>query len=184
MERLLTLHIPHAPKLGLYVRPSIPAKLVRNAIRDYASDVSEASVFALYDNTWLGNAKDGVVFTSDYLVFQNSNLDKPQQIRYRDIVYATIERKRLGGAVLHLDVNAGQATITEAIDFGAHPKALGYVKTFVDEAMVAADEETAISSNWAAVREALGQLRDAGELTTVDFDRLMACAPQGSNETR
>ncbi|MDE2732377.1 MAG: hypothetical protein OXI38_13405, partial [Bacteroidota bacterium] len=130
MEHLLTQYIPHASKLGLHVRPTIPRKLVRNAVRDYVPDVPEDEVVVLYDNTWLRNGKDGAVFTAEFLVFQNSNLERPQLIRYGEIVHAAPERKRLGGAVLHLDVNTGRATITETMDFGARPKALDYVYKF------------------------------------------------------
>ena len=170
--------IPHAPKLGLHVRPSIPRRLCRNAIRDYAPEVPAGDVVVLYDNTWLGNGKDGALFTSDYLVFQNSNLDKPQLVQYRDVVHAVAERKRLGGAVLHLDVNSGRATITETMDFGAKPKALEFVYRFIQEAMQAADMESGLpaSTDWSAVRDALVRLRDGSKLTGEDFHRLMANA--------
>ena len=178
MEHLVTQFIPHAPKLGLHVYPSIAPKLYRNALRDYAEGVSERDVVALYDNTWLGNGKDGVVFTAQFLVFQNSDLNKPQRVWYREIVNAVMERKRLGGAVLHIDVNTGHTTITESIDFGAHPKALHHVHTFIQEAMRAVDAQSldATTTNWPAVQAALLRLRDSNELTIEDYNRLMACA--------
>ena len=178
MEDLLTRYIPHAPKLGLHVRPSIPRKLRRNAIKDYASEVAERDILALYDNTWLGNAKDGIVFTTRYLVFQNSDFDKPRKIRYGDIVRAEIQRGRLGGAALQLDVNSGHATVTEVMDFGARPKALEYVHRFILEVMLLADEEIgapAASTNWTEVKSALRRLLDDGKLTQEDFNRIMAC---------
>ena len=175
MEHLITQFIPHAPRMGLYVTPAIPPKKLQNAIGDYAPEVLPELVLALYDNTWLGNGKDGILFTSKYMVFQNTDFDAPQQVWYRDMINAVKEEKRWGKAVLYLDVNRGQAIFTERVDFGAKPKALEYVHRFVVEAMneIYAKELVQVESDWPVVHVALQRLRDEGHLAQRDFDRLM-----------
>ena len=75
MLGLITDLIPHAPKLGLFVAPRIPAKKLRNAIEDYAPQLEPDDVLALFDATLTGNARDGMVLAADRLVFQNHNLE-------------------------------------------------------------------------------------------------------------
>ncbi|MEM6328358.1 MAG: hypothetical protein AAF791_14690, partial [Bacteroidota bacterium] len=86
MTSLLREYLPHAPDLGLFVAPDIPPGKLRAALADYARDVREADVLALYDATRLGSAKDGALFLSDRFVFQNNDLQTPRAVRYEDIV--------------------------------------------------------------------------------------------------
>ncbi|MFT5144241.1 MAG: hypothetical protein ACI84D_002874, partial [Thalassolituus oleivorans] len=97
MRALARELLPHAPKLGLYLAPDIPSDKLENALKDYAFDVRIPDVIALYDGTMLGGAKDGVVFCKDRLVFQNTNLDQPQEISYEDIVRVNARKRLLRG---------------------------------------------------------------------------------------
>jgi hypothetical protein len=203
MEDLIRRYIPQSPDLGLYVRPDIPAEKVEAAVRDYARSIDVGEVFALFDATLLRTGKDGAVFTLDRLVFQNSNLSAPQEIRYADIVEVEEEKKLLGGRKVIVHVNRGQATVQVVIDFSGRPKAAAYVKRFLDEAMLAVDvlsAEEAARANLrgvgrssqdsrqaavgggseargetdpGAVRNALKELVDAGSLSPEDFERVM-----------
>ena len=65
MNDLVRDLIPHAPQMGLYVGPDIPADKRRNALQDYADEMTPDEVLALYDATLMGNAKDGALFASD-----------------------------------------------------------------------------------------------------------------------
>lgn len=136
MKELIHTLIPHDPGLGLYVAPRIPREKVRNALRDYAEDVSESEVLALYDATRMGNAKDGAVFTADRLVFENNDFSPVQDVRYADIVGVEGKRKLMGGRSITLQVNRGRATFDVTLDFSGRPGACQYVVAFLQEAMM------------------------------------------------
>lgn len=174
--------LPHAPQMGLYVTPNLPSDKVQNALGDYASGINAEDVLALYDATLSGNAKDGVVFAVDRFVFQNSNLDSPQTIRYPDVVAVDAKRQwlGLGGRKVDLKVNRGRATFDLSIDFSRHPAAAEYVARFLDDAMLrdpalatAGPEAPDAGTDVKAVQQALDQLRSSGQLTEGDYTRLM-----------
>jgi hypothetical protein len=184
--------LPHAPKLGLYLAPDIPSDKLENALKDYAFDVRIPDVIALYDGTMLGGAKDGVVFCKDRLVFQNTNLDQPQEISYEDIVRVNARKRLLRGMKIYLDVNRGRATTEVMIDFSAHDEAAKHVALFLGEAMLkgvdfgrgsgAPLEETAEgsgqvprppSTDRTAVEDTLDKLQRAGKLTREDKYRML-----------
>lgn len=184
MKDLVLELIPHAPKMGLYTLPDIPADKLRNALSDYASTVHREEVLALYDATLLGNAKDGAVFTADRLVFQNNNLEPAQTVRYEDIIHIETRRKLLGGRTLQLDVNRGRATVNLAIDFSAKADAAQYVARFLQEALhrgiaaemdrpAATQPRTSSGSDIAAVEQVLNALRSDGSLTEEDYERIL-----------
>jgi len=192
MKDLIRELIPHAPHLGLYVVPNIPADKRRNALQDYAKSVGEAEVLALYDATLMGSAKDGAVFMADRFVFENSNLEAAQEVRYEDVVRVVTRKKLLGGQKIELDVNRGRATVNLAIDFSGKPEAAEYVARFLNEAMMqgAAGEMDARSSpastqaspfprpgvktDLEAVRAALDELQEQELLAAEDYHKLRA----------
>ena len=169
MRRLAGEFIPHAPHLGLYVAPDIPEDKLRNAIRDYARSVAPSEAVVLYDSTLLGSAKDGAVFTSDRLVFQNNDLESIHDVRYDDIVRVESKRKLIGGRRIVLTVNRGRATFDIDIDFSGRPDAAEYILRFLREAMVAADLHSADRSDVKAVRKALEELHAKGLLSSTDL---------------
>ncbi len=190
MKALVREYIPQAPQHGLYLAPDIPADKLRAAVGDYASNVEAEAVLALYDATRLGSAKDGALFLSDRLVYQNNDLTPAQTIRYEDIVRVDAKRLFLGGRKVELDVNQGRATTTHTLDFSGRPDAADYVARFLTEAMLASarrDSErrseadvpqseavvrTPAGSDLAAVERALAELHRAGMLADADFERL------------
>ncbi len=134
-EELLKDLIPHAPRLGIYVHPHIPQRLVHNAIVDYAPAMGSQEVLALLDLTFLKNAKDGALLASDRMIFQNTDFDAPQLVRYTDIV--GVERKRrIFSCRLHLDINSGRSTFRVAMDFSGREKAVGFFECFFRETML------------------------------------------------
>lgn len=184
MKDLVLEFIPHAPKMGLYTLPDIPADKLRNALRDYATSVHREEVLALYDATLLGNAKDGAVFTSDRLVFQNNNLEPAQTVRYEDIIHVDTRRKLLGGREVNIDVNRGRATVRLTLDFSARADAAEYVARFLREALhrgVAAEmdrpsknaQQTPSGSDIVAIERALNELQANGSLTSEDYERIL-----------
>lgn len=179
MEDLLRDRLPHAPQMGLFVRPNIPEGRLRNALSDYAQEVREEEVVALYDATLSGTGGDGAVFTTDRFVFQNNDLQATQTVRYPDLVKVE-ETSRwfgLGGKRVTLTVNRGRATFELTMYFSGAPKAAGYVADFLDAAMVmdidfspaSEPEETDVQ----AVRDALNRLRSEKKLTASDYDRVL-----------
>lgn len=189
MKSLIQEYIPHAPQIGLYAAPQIPPDKLRNAVRDYARGVEEQTVLALYDATLMGSAKDGAVFLADRFVYQDNDLQPPQEIRYGDIVRVDTKRKLLGGREIILDVNRGHATVTHTMDFSGKADAAEYVARFLHEAMIhgvhpgepASPTASPASpagfspagSDLARVRSALEALRAEGALAEADFRKLL-----------
>lgn len=180
--------IPHDQKLGLFVAPDIPSDKLKNAIKDYAKDVRIPDVLALYDGTLLGSAKDGVVLCKERLVFQNNDLQDPQEIRYDDIVRVNLKKRLLRGNVVVLDVNRGRATTEVVIDFSGKPDAASHVAHFLSEAMLkgvdfgrgtdvedqSTPERQEPETDRHAIEDALDRLQRAGKLTRDDKYRMMA----------
>ena len=182
MRDLIERYIPHAPGHGLYVSPSIPDDKLRNALGDYAHGVKAADVIALYDATLLGSAKDGAVFTSEKIVFQNTDLNPAQEMRYDDIVGVSSKKRFLGGMKVQVDHNSGQATVTHTIDFSGKGDAAAYVARFLHEAMMArsgVEEDVTAEpldgggTDRAAVEAALVRLVATGRLTREDYETMM-----------
>ncbi len=185
IARLIEDLLPHAPELGLYVRPSVPADKRANALRDYAHDVKADDVLAVYDATLRGNAKDGAVFTIDRLVYQNNDFSPPQEIRYEDIVHVSTKKKFIGGRKVYVDANRGRATVTFSIDFSGRPKAADFVARFLHEAMMFSIMQSQDSSNEPeggtdldAVKAALTALREDGKLSDADYRAMIAAVRQ------
>ena len=179
MEDLLRDRLPHAPQMGLFVRPNVPSGRLEGALSDYATDVDREEVLALYDATLSGTGGDGAVFTADRFVFQNNNLQSTQTVRYADLVGVEVQSRwfGLGGKRVMLTVNRGRATFELTMDFSGAPKSASYVAEFLDAAMVA-DIDFAPSSepeetDVAAVRNALQRLRAERKLTEADYERLV-----------
>ena len=193
MRDLIRDLIPHAPELGLYVAPDIPADRLRNALRDYAPDVAAEDVVALYDATLLRNAKDGAVFTNDRFVFQNNDLEAPQTVKYSDIISIEAAKKLLGGRRIQLGVNRGRATLELTIDFSGRPAAARYISEFLSDAMMAGvslrgeprgpgalteeafenGSEDPVETDLSAVRAALRKMHAERVLSSADLRRLL-----------
>jgi len=188
MEDLLRDRLPHAPQMGLFVVPDLPADRLDNALSDYARDVKRDEVLALYDATLSGTGGDGAVFARDRFVFQNNNLQATQTVRYSDLVGVKAESRwlGLGGKLVTLTVNRGRATFELSMDFSGAPEAASYVATFLDAAMVEDIDFTPAAepdaTDVTAVRDALQRLRTEQKLTEVDFSRLMAVLESDSSE--
>ncbi len=181
MRDLIHELIPHAPHMGLYVAPNIPADKLRHALQDYAPSMQPDEVVALFDATLMGSAKDGAVFASDRFIFQNNDLESPQEVRYQDIVRVDEKRGFLKGSKILLEVNRGRATFDLKLDASGKPKALEFLSRFLHEAMLAPAEpapappnaRTAAGSDLHAVRQALDTLRAQGLLAETDYHRLL-----------
>ena len=182
MKDLLHELIPHAPKMGLYVEPNIPPDKLRNALHDYAPSMQPGEVVALFDATFIGNAKDGAVFATDRFIFQNNDLEPANEVRYTDLVHVEKKRSFLKGAKVLLEVNRGRATFDLKLDSSGKPKALEFLYRFLHEAMLLPAEShpdlppdalTAAGSDVRAVHQALDTLRAKGHLADADYRRLL-----------
>lgn len=176
MKELIRDRLPHAPHIGLFVTPNVPEKRLANAIGDYAHHVTRSEVLALYDATLSGNGKDGAVFARDRFVFQNTDLEAPQTVRYRDLVGVESSSRwmGLGGKKIDLMVNRGRATFDLTMDFSGQPAAAEHVAVFLETAMLHdLSENTSTGTDVGAVREALQQLHDDGVLSEADLERLL-----------
>ena len=181
MKDLILDLIPHAPQMGLYVTPHIPKEKRANAIRDYARQMQDQEVLALYDATLMGNARDGAIFAADHFIFQNNNLEDPQLIHYADLVHVEMKAKFMRGKKVYLDVNRGRATVNLALDFSGRPDAAEYIERFLHEAMMRGAEAemkaratSATETDPEAVRAALDVLRQKRLLSDRDYERLLA----------
>lgn len=180
MEALLRDRLPHAPQMGLFVAPNIPAGKLDAALSDYATEVERDAVLALYDATLSGTGGDGAVFARDRFVFQNNDLQAAQTVRYADLVGVEAQRRwlGLGGKRVALTVNRGRATFELTMDFSGAPEAADYVADVLDAAMVRdvdfGPATPADETDTAAVRDALQRLRAEQKLTEEDFARLLS----------
>lgn len=59
---------------SVYVTPEIPEKKLNNVITTYKCEDYKNSILAIYDNTLLGSAKEGLVFTGERFLFNNGHL--------------------------------------------------------------------------------------------------------------
>ena len=166
--------LPHAPKIGLYVAPEIPRKRLIGATRDYAKEVDSEDILALYDGTLLGNGRDGAIFLGDRLIFQNSDIEPSQIVRYCDIVFVESSRSRLRGTYIKMEVNRGRATFSVRLDLSRHPQSLEFIEKLLHEAMLMPEPSNSESTDWNAVSRALAGLRSSGQLTESDYQKLMA----------
>ena len=174
MQRLIRELIPHAPNVGLYVAPDIPARMLERALADYGGGLQASEVLALYDATRLGTGGDGALFAAHQFAFQNTNLERGQTIRYADVVGVQARRRFLGGQYVEIQVNRGRATIPLRIDFSGKPDAAGYVVRFLHEAMLYEPPADAPGvTQWSAVESALRILVSEGRLTTEDMERIL-----------
>lgn len=182
IQDLVRERLPHAPQMGLYVTPDLPEKKVQNARSDYAGDVHQSAVLALYDATLSGTGADGAVFAPDRFVFQNNDFQSVQSVRYLDLVGVEAGSRwfGLGGKTVDLKVNRGRATFDLTMDFSGAPDAAEYVADFLHTAMLKdvdfgpTDEASSAETDVEAVRRVLDQLRNQGKLTDADYDRLLS----------
>lgn len=180
VTRLVHELLPTAPEIGLFVEPNIPGERLRGALEDYATTMQAGEVLALYDATYKGNGKDGALFASDRLVFQNHDWAAVQEIRYDEIVQVSMKKKFIGGRKVYVEANPGRATVTFVIDFSGKPKAADYVARFLQEVMMVTmdlpdeDESGHNSTDVAAVGRALIQLHDDGLLSDSDLSAMMS----------
>lgn len=173
MRKLLSDLIPHAPQHGLYVVPNVPPDKLRNALQDYGEGVRESDVLALYDATLMGSAKDGALFTSDRLLFQNNDLEPVHSVHYEDIVGVESRRKLIGGRRVRVKVNRGRATFDLEMDFSGKPDAAEYVARFLKEAMLTEPSSRETAADVDAVRTSLEALVQRGKLSRADMDEMM-----------
>ncbi len=68
----------------IFFTPNIPPKKLQNALKSYASGVSEKDVLVLVDISMFGNGKEGYLLVEDIL-FYRPLLDKPNQITIAEI---------------------------------------------------------------------------------------------------
>lgn len=59
---------------NVYVTPEIPEKKLNNVITAYKCEDFKNSILAIYDNTLLGSAKEGLVFTGERFLFNNGTV--------------------------------------------------------------------------------------------------------------
>lgn len=59
---------------SVYITPEIPEKKLNNVITAYKCEDFKNSILAIYDNTLLGSAKEGLVFTGERFLFNNGTV--------------------------------------------------------------------------------------------------------------
>jgi hypothetical protein len=80
---------------SMFVGDSIPEEKLFNAITAYAPDLSPADVLLLYDATWLGGARNGMIFTADSIYWRINSWTAPRRYFYSEIEEVTWIRTRL-----------------------------------------------------------------------------------------
>ncbi len=173
MRSLVQELLPHAPKIGLFVTPEIPSKRLKGATKDYAKKIHPEDIIALYDGTFLGNGRDGAIFLEDRFVFQNSDIESAQTIRYCDIVFVESHQSMMRGSYINIEVNRGRATFSVKLDLSKHPGSMKYIEKLFQKLMIVPESTDAQQTDWDAVIGALDVLHAKGQLTESDHQRLI-----------
>jgi hypothetical protein len=86
---------------GVFTESAFPADKLQNAISAYAQRAAASEVLLLYDDTFWGSAKDGLLLTETGVFWRNFQ-ESPRQVAYDDIMYVEIRPGRSfpGPAVL------------------------------------------------------------------------------------
>lgn len=69
----------------LYADPFIPADKAKNAIGSYAPHIRYNDIVLLYDDTFFGSAKDGMILTMEGIYWRNAGEGKAETIKYKSI---------------------------------------------------------------------------------------------------
>ncbi len=83
LDKFKSILFSHAES-GIYVKPDIPEKKLANALASYARDAKAGDVLVLYDPALLGNAKEGVCLSSEWMFWRNHR-EEPQKIHVCEI---------------------------------------------------------------------------------------------------
>lgn len=186
---LVRERLPHAPQMGLYVTPNLPAEKVQRAVSTYAGMAERDDILALYDATLMGTGGNGATFTTERLIFKNHLFQSVQTVRYQDLVGVETASRwlGLGGKEVRLTVNRGRATFDLTMDFSGAPEAAEYVAEVLHDIMIqgvdlddgTSDAETDVQ----AVHRALDRLRSEQKLSDGDYDRLVSVLDTSSRES-
>lgn len=104
-----------------YLAPDISDKIMKKLIKYYDNHLDINGVIAFYDETLLGTAKSGIIFTNDGLY--HKFLGKPIYIRYSNITNYHVED---GNVTLQItDSNLHDYTLFSVLDGNALGKILG-----------------------------------------------------------
>lgn len=90
----------------VFVGNKIPADKLANAIAAYAQHVLPKDALLLYDNTFFGGAKDGLLLTRDSVYWRNSS-SSVGQIRYVDIPHVGFFRTNSYFQAAKIELNKG-----------------------------------------------------------------------------
>jgi len=74
----------------IYVTPNIPEKKLNNAIRAFGCEDFYKSILAIYDDTFLGSAKEGIVFTGEKIIHSKYGTfyySKISSVKYRKDIF-------------------------------------------------------------------------------------------------
>lgn len=80
---------------SMFAGDAIPHEKLFNAINAYAPDIAQEDALLLYDATFTGNARDGMILTADSLYWRINSWTAPRKYLYSDIQDITWERIRL-----------------------------------------------------------------------------------------
>lgn len=75
---------------NVFVAPNIPEKKLNGAISSYASSVNPENVIAIFDSTFFGSAKEGILFTGERAIYKRSLL-APIEFKYS--IIKSVEHK-------------------------------------------------------------------------------------------
>ncbi len=67
----------------VFIAPEIPEKKLNNAVKAFHCEDNIGSIIAIYDNTLLGSAKEGLVFTGEKIIYKSSS-SEPTELHFND----------------------------------------------------------------------------------------------------
>lgn len=111
----------------IYMYPNMPMDKLNNALSSYAMGVNPQSVLALIDDTITGNAKNGMVITTD-AIYAKSMLEDVKIVRLQDIATIRCDRGMLGVKVF---INECQIIDFTQPDYKAVENIINQVAMFI-----------------------------------------------------
>jgi hypothetical protein len=99
----------------VFTESAIPARKLQNAISTYAQRAAAGDVLLLYDDTFWGSAKDGLLLTETGVFWRNYQ-ESPRQVAYDEILYVEIRP----GISFPASAALGRMEYRQYLPFGHH----------------------------------------------------------------
>lgn len=113
------VELPRESEPSIYLKPNIPEKKLKKAIKAYAPELAPDEVLAMWDSTVFGSGKAGCLITEQCFYF-NQAMDKPWVIPYPDIQGISVEEDEDNIPWLKIDMPDRQIAENDGFEMKLH----------------------------------------------------------------